>query len=544
MSRFDERLLTLHRDVPTEAQARGLLEAAPADHLMAAAEALTLQGHGRVVSYSRKVFIPLTELCRDVCHYCTFAKAPRRLASPYLSLEQCVDIARQGAEAGCKEALFTLGDQPELRYAAARAWLDQAGYATTLAYLEAAARTVFEQTGLLPHLNPGLMTADAIARLRPVSASMGLMLESASERLCERGGPHFGSPDKAPTARLATIAAAGQAGVPFTTGLLIGIGESRAERLEALLAIRELHDRYGHIQEIIVQNFRAKPGTRMAQAPEPALEEHLWTIAATRLLFGPAMTIQAPPNLQPHELTRLIQAGVNDWGGVSPVTPDHVNPEAPWPHLAALEDSTAQTGRTLVERLAIGPTFALGADKWSDAAMRPAIRRASETSGLARTCDWTAGSGAPPPAEALDWIGGKGAKASPEISALLDQARRRRPLDESQIAALFAARGDDLRATIATADALRRETVGSTVTYAVNRNINYTNICFYKCGFCAFSKGSTKSARGAAYQLDFDEIARRSEEAWARGATEVCLQGGIHPSYTGETYLSVVAAVK
>jgi FO synthase len=307
------------------------------------------------VSFSKKVFIPLTRLCRDSCHYCTFAQAPRPGEPPYLSPEEVLAIARAGQAAGCKEALFTLGDQPERRYAAARAALVGLGAPSTLAYLEASAGLVLRETGLLPHLNPGVMDEDWVQRLRAVSVSQGLMLETTAQRLSQRGGPHFGSPDKAPSIRLATLEAAGRAHVPFTSGLLIGIGETRSERIETLLAIRAAHERWGHIQEVIVQNFRAKPGTRMASAPEPTLEDHLWTIAVARIVLGPRMNIQAPPNLQPEGLARLIKAGINDWGGVSPVTPDHVNPEAPWPHLEALERATEGAGRTLVERLAIYP---------------------------------------------------------------------------------------------------------------------------------------------------------------------------------------------
>ncbi len=537
-------LADLHAASPTLSQAATLLGPLPAAALMAVAEPMTLAGHGRVVTYSRKVFIPLTELCRDVCHYCTFAKAPRRLAEPFLTLDQCIEIAQAGKAAGCKEALFTLGDQPERRYSAARRWLDENGYASTLDYLAAAARTVFEETGLLPHLNPGVMDAAAFARLRPVSASMGMMVESTSERLCRKGGPHWGSPDKTPRVRLATLRAAGQSRTPFTTGLLIGIGETRQERLDGLLEIGALHAEFGHVQEVIIQNFRAKADTRMAGAPDAELEEHLWTIAAARLLLGPDVTIQAPPNLQPDALAALVRAGVNDWGGVSPVTPDHVNPEAPWPHLAGLEASTAQAGRRLLERLAIGPAFALDARRWSDPAIRPAILRASETSGRARTCAWVPGTGEDPPAAAVRWFEDGPVLPSREIGAVLDRARRGVVLDEGELAALFDVRGEDLRATLQAADGLRHETSGAPVTYVVNRNINYTNICLYKCGFCAFSKGSTRSARGAAYVLDMDEVGRRAAEAWARGATEVCLQGGIHPSYTGDTYLAVVRAVK
>jgi FO synthase len=314
--------------------------------------------HGSIVSYSRKVFIPLIRLCRDVCHYCTFAHAPRKNERAYLSLDEVLAIARAGQAAGCKEALFTLGDQPELRYRSAADELARLGHRTTLSYLAHAARVVHEQTGLLPHLNPGHLAPADVAQLRAVSVSQGLMLESTSERLCEPGGPHHGSPDKHPRARLASIRAAGEQRVPFTSGILIGIGETRGERIDSLLALRDLNEAYGHIQEIIIQNFRPKPGTRMAHSPAPSLEDHLWTIAMARLLFAPSMNIQVPPNLNAHALLRLIDAGINDWGGVSPVTLDHVNPEAHWPALDAIERATREAGKHLVERLAIYPALA------------------------------------------------------------------------------------------------------------------------------------------------------------------------------------------
>ena len=526
------------------------LPAAPAAALMPSAEALTLAGFGANVTYSRKVFIPLTQLCRDVCHYCTFAKAPRNLASAYLSPEEVLAIARAGQAADCKEALFTLGDKPEERYTAARTALEAANATSTLDYLQRMAKLVLDETGLLPHLNPGVMEASDLQRLRPVSVSMGLMLESASDRLCQRGGPHFGSPDKLPARRLATLRAAGEARVPMTTGLLIGIGETRRERIESLLALRELHTRFGHIQEIIIQNFKAKPGTRMAAAPEPALEEQLWTIAVARLLFGAGMSIQAPPNLQPGGLTQLIRAGINDWGGVSPVTPDHVNPEAPWPHLAELEHNTRTGGRTLLERLALAPSYAARAEQWTDPAITPRVRRASDGRGFARPDRWYAGSGTELPPGAARWS----ANARPKLPALppgarltsiLDSARAGETLSESDIVRLFDVEGEELDAVIVAADNLRRESAGDTVTYVVNRNINYTNICLYHCGFCAFSKGrGAADLRGPAYNLDLEEIARRTTEAAAAGATEVCLQGGIHPSFTGDTYLNIVRAVK
>jgi FO synthase len=525
------------------AAALELLVPAGAAALMEVSEPLTQAGFGELVTYSRKVFIPLTQLCRDVCHYCTFAQAPRKLSSAYLSAEEVLAIARAGAAADCKEALFTLGDKPELRYRAARQALDEAGAATTLEYLERMARRVMEETSLLPHLNPGVMTREELRRLRPVSASMGLMLETASERLSARGGPHFGSPDKWPERRLATLRAAGELAIPMTTGLLIGIGETRRERIEALLALRDIHDAHGHLQELIIQNFRAKPGTKMAAAPEPALEEQLWTIAVTRLLFGPRMSIQAPPNLQPEALSSLVRAGINDWGGVSPVTPDYVNPEAPWPHLLDLARATSAAGRELVERLALAPAYAAQPERWTDPLMTTRVRRLSDARGLARPDHWYAGAGHALP----DLRAGRPQRAgcTPGTAAIIDAARTGMSLQDADIARLFSVEGRDFDAVVRAADELRRDTVGETVTYVVNRNINYTNICLYHCGFCAFSKGRGHTdLRGPAYNLDLAEVAARAVEAAQRGATEVCLQGGIHPSFTGDTYLNIVRAVK
>ncbi len=341
----------------------------PLSYLMERATKIRDENHGRLVSYSRKVFIPLTELCRDVCHYCTFAKAPKKIDTPFLSSKKVLEIARAGRAAGCKEALFTLGDKPELRYAVARDALAEMGYGTTLEYLRAMAELVIHKTGLLPHLNPGVMTLDELAMLREVSASMGIMLESNSTRLMERGGCHFGSPDKDPAVRLKTIRQAGTLKIPFTTGILIGIGETRAERIDSLLALRELHQEFGHIQEIIIQNFRAKPKTKMARKPEPDLADLQWTIAVARIIFGSKMSIQAPPNLS-HGGAGLIEAGINDWGGVSPVTPDHVNPEAPWPHLDQLAEDTARHSKILVERMGIYPSYAHQNTVWLDKKMR------------------------------------------------------------------------------------------------------------------------------------------------------------------------------
>lgn len=525
------------------------LLATPLADLMQQSEQMTLAAHGRHISYSRKVFIPLTQLCRDVCHYCTFAKTPRQLPSPYLSIDDAVAIAAAGRAAGCKEALFTLGDKPELRYRAAREALDAMGYATTLEYLAAVAKAVHASTGLLAHLNPGLMSAAEMAALRQVSVSMGIMLETVSERLSDKGGPHWGSPDKHPAARLETLRTAGELAVPFTSGLLIGIGETRRERIESLLALRDLHQRYGHIQEVIIQNFRAKPETLMAAAAEPSLDEHLWTIAVARILLGGEMTIQAPPNLQPNVLAALARAGVNDWGGVSPVTPDHVNPERPWPHLDRLRDETAAAGRHLVERLAIGPRHALDVERWVDPGLRKDVLSLCDSVGRARGEAWHAGTAQPVPDEALDWLRKTAAPVptSLEIARILDHASRGEALAEAEIVRLFAAQGQELAAVLQAADRLRHRVVGDRVTYVVNRNINYTNICLYRCGFCAFAKGQGAQARelrGPAYRLDLADIARRVLEAHHAGATEVCLQGGIHPSFNGQTYLDIVGAVK
>ena len=517
-----------------------MLGGMPIEALLDQAEAMTLASFGATVTYSRKVFIPLTHLCRDVCHYCTFAKAPRNAGAPYLTIDQVLDIARAGEKAGCREALFTLGDRPEDRYAVAREALAHMDHASTLSYLREAAEAVLSETSLLTHLNPGIMMDDDLAMLRPVAASMGLMLESTAERLCAKGGPHHGSPDKVPAVRLAAIEAAGRARVPFTTGLLIGIGESRMERIEALLAIRDAHARHGHVQEVIIQNFRAKPATRMADHAEPPLEEHLWTVAAARLILGPAMTIQAPPNLQPDGLAALMRAGVNDWGGVSPVTPDHVNPEAPWPHLMALAAATAAAGRVLTERLAVGPAYAKEPERWLEPAIALQVRRAVDARGLPIIERWRAGAGEAPP---LLPRAGRTLLAA-RIDTILDKAADRQGLEEGEVVTLFEAAGPDAGRVMEAADALRQEVVGDAVTYVVNRNINYTNICTYKCGFCAFSKGTAKALRGPAYRLDLEEVARRAAEAQARGATELCLQGGIHPDYDGETYLSIIRAVR
>jgi FO synthase len=502
-----------------------LLDAPPDELLRAARE--RRKGDG-VVTFSPKVFVPLTTLCRDVCGYCTFARPPRRGERAYLTDDEVLAIARAGAAAGCREALFTLGDRPELRYKVAREELRALGCETTLEYLARVAGRVLDETGLLPHLNPGVMTRDELALLRPVAASMGIMLETTAARLSARGGPHWASPDKDPARRLETIEWAGELRIPFTSGILIGIGETRAERLDALRALADVHERHGHLQEVIVQNFRAKPGTRMAAHPEPPLDEHLWTIAAARLLLPPDVSVQAPPNLAYDDFPRLLDAGIDDWGGVSPVTIDHVNPEAPWPELERLREATASRGLALAARLPVYPRY-LDAE-WLDDAVRPAVLRAADAQGLAREDDWHPGRPGPVPfvvkRDALP----------------VDAAGE---LGEEELVRLLRARDEERQRVFAAADRLRREACGDEVTYVVTRNVQYTNVCYFRCGFCAFSKGRlAANLRGAPYLVPHEEIVRRAREAWERGATEVCLQGGIHPAFTGDYYASVVRAIR
>ena len=516
--------------------------AAGAAELIGEAAALRDAGHGAVISYSRKVFIPLTRLCRDNCHYCTFAQPPKPGRRAYLTPGEVLAVARAGRDAGCHEALFTLGDKPELRYELARRELAAHGCSRTVEYLAAMCDLVRRETGLLPHVNPGVLGREDIARLREVSTSQGLMLESSAQRLCERGGPHFGSPDKQPAIRLETLRLAGELRVPFTTGILIGIGETRRERIEALLAIKRLHDEHSHIQEVIVQNFRAKPRTRMAAAADAPHEELLWTVATARLILGAEMNIQAPPNLSADDCGALIDAGINDWGGISPVTPDHVNPEAPWPAIEKLRAITAAHNKVLLERLPSYPAYCLDAHRWHQAQIATQIVRAIDADGLVRGDDWSPGMAREPapqhrtnPAPAL----------SAELRDIVATARAGGVLEEREIVRLFRSRDDEFHFVCEQADQLRREAVGEQVRYVVNRNINYTNICAYRCTFCAFSKGThAASLRGAPYDLPLAEIARRVGEAWARGATEVCMQGGIHPDYTGETYLDIVRTAR
>ena len=504
----------------------------PLDELMAEARRLRAQrARPTHVTYSPKVFIPLTTLCRDVCGYCTFARPPRRGERAYMTDAEVLAIAHAGAAAGCTEALFTLGDQPERRYQVARAELAAHGCATTLEYLAHCARLVLEETGLLPHLNPGVMTREEIAALRPVSASMGIMLETVADRLSARGMPHWASPDKVPARRLETIRFAGELRVPFTSGILIGIGETRAERIESLLALRALGEEHGHIGEVIVQNFRAKPGTRMAEHPDASLDDHLWSIAVARVLLGPGWHVQAPPNLAYDDFPVLLEAGIDDWGGVSPVTIDHVNPEAPWPDLERLRAGTEAKGFTLVARLPVYPEHVTELDTWIDPAVQLHVRRAADALGYAREDRWAPGEPGNVPfllrRDALP------------VGVAGDE------LGEEELTRLFDARGEERARVFAAADRLRREVCGDEVTYVVTRNIQYTNVCYFRCGFCAFSKGKlAENLRGPAYLLPNEEIVRRVEEAWERGATEVCLQGGIHPAFTGDYYADVVRSIK
>ncbi|MBA2331199.1 MAG: 5-amino-6-(D-ribitylamino)uracil--L-tyrosine 4-hydroxyphenyl transferase CofH, partial [Actinobacteria bacterium] len=460
--------------------------------------------------------------------YCTFARPPRRGERAYLTEEEVLTIARAGAGAGCAEALFTLGDKPELRYKVAREELRALGCATTIDYLARVAKLVLEETGLLPHLNPGVMSRAELELLRPVSASMGIMLETTAERLGARGGPHWASPDKLPARRLETIELAGELRIPFTSGILIGIGETRAERLEALDALAELHRRHGHLQEVIVQNFRAKPGTRMAAHREPSLDEHLWTIAAARLLLPADVSVQAPPNLAYGDFPRLLDAGIDDWGGVSPVTIDHVNPEAPWPEREQLAEATRSRGLGLAPRLPVYPGFVEA--EWLSPKVLTQALRSSDSLGLAREDGWH-------PGEA----GGVPFMVARDALPLETSAE----LGEEELVRLFRARGEERQRVFAAADRLRREVCGDEVSYVVTRNIQYTNVCYFRCGFCAFSKGKlAANLRGAPYLVPLEEIVRRAREAWDRGATEVCLQGGIHPAFTGDYYAEVVAAIR
>ncbi|WP_431931128.1 bifunctional FO biosynthesis protein CofGH [Micromonospora sp. RP3T] len=542
-------------------------------------------GRPGVVTYSKKVFIPLTRLCRDRCHYCTFATVPHRLPAAYLERDEVLAIAREGAAQGCKEALFTLGDRPEERWPAAREWLDERGYDSTLDYLRACAVAVLEETGLLPHLNPGVLSWSELQRLKPVAPSMGMMLETTATRLwSEPGGPHFGSPDKEPAVRLRVLDDAGRVGVPFTTGILIGIGEHRAERVDALFAIRRAMREYGHLQEVIVQNFRAKPDTAMRGMPDAELHDLAATVAVARVLLGPKARIQAPPNLIAGEYDLLLRAGIDDWGGVSPVTPDHVNPERPWPQLDELAARTAGAGFTLRERLTVYPEYVRAGGPWLDPRLLPHVTAlADPATGLAVEAARPVGRPWQEPEEVFggrtdlhvtidvtgrtedrrgdfdsvygDWseVANKVTRPVPGTGggdadlraglrlAAEDPAALLTPAHEVAALALFGADGPALDELCRIADDVRRDAVGDDVTYVVNRNINFTNVCYVGCRFCAFAQ---RESDADAFRLSLDQVADRAEEAWTAGATEVCLQGGIDPKMPVTGYADIVRAIK
>jgi FO synthase len=534
----------------------------PTGDLLRQAAARRDAAFGTRVTYSPKVFIPLTQLCRDGCWYCTFAQPPKRLQAPYLGADEVLAIATRGAEAGCHEALFTLGEAPEAQYAVAREWLHEHGHETTVDHLVAMCELVLTETGLLPHANAGALAAEDLARLRPVTASQGMMLESLKGDLpCHRGAP-----DKDPARRLATLEAAGELRIPFTTGILVGIGEDRADRIEALEAIAASHARHGHVQEVIVQNFLPKPGTAMRDHPPCPPEDHLEAIALARLILPDDVHVQAPPNLA-DDPGRLIDAGIDDWGGVSPVTADHVNPERPWPSLARLRAATEQRGKVLAPRLAVHPRWAT--HEWLDERVRFPVLDRSDAEGLARDDPGAllpqrfedvanAGDGAEvrlAGRRSTGWYSGAGADpqtllpAAPAargaVKEVLDGVRAHQEPGVEELTTLFGARGPEVAAVAALADELRAEAAGDAVTYVRTRNVNYTNVCTYKCRFCAFAKGPLSlNLRGKPYLLDTEEVARRAREAWDAGATEVCLQGGIHPSFDGDFYERVTRAVR
>ncbi len=512
--------------------------------LQAEARTVRRRAHGNRVTYSPKVFIPLTHLCRDRCGYCTFAQPPARLAAPYLSPDEVLAIARAGADAGCHEALFTLGEAPEDRYPVARAWLGDHGYDSTVDYLVAACALVRDETGLLPHANAGALGRAELGRLRAVSASQGMMVESLDPDLA----CHRRAPDKVPERRLATLEAAGQLAIPFTTGILVGIGESRPERIRALTAIADAHRSDGHIQEVIVQNFLPKAGTAMHDAPPCPPDELAWTIAVARLVLPPDVHLQAPPNLS-DDLAPLLDSGIDDWGGVSPVTIDHVNPERAWPAVDILREATEAAGLVLAPRLTVYPEFALDPGRWLDPAMRFGVLDHADAVGLAREDGWCSGGPVDPPVllgavtdgPALSARAGAGGA----VAEVLAGVALHQEVGEEEIVTLFGARGPEVRAVAEVADQLRADTVGDVVTWVANRNINYTNVCTFKCRFCAFSKGPLSlNLRGAPYLLELSDITDRVREAEEAGATEVCLQGGIHPQFDGDYYLEVIRAVR
>ena len=500
--------------------------------LTAAAFARARAAHGQVLTYSPKVFIPLTHLCRDRCGYCTFAQAPARVAAPYMSLDEVMEVATRGRDAGVSEALFTLGERPELRYDEAARWLAARGYRSTIDYVVNAAQMVLESTGLLPHVNAGALYDFELRQVRAVAASQGMMLESLAQLPAHRL-----SPDKEPARRLATLEYAGHLRIPFTTGLLVGIGETRDDRLETLAAIAESHARHGHVQEVIIQNFLPKAHTAMANSPAASDEEFFWTIAAARVLLPDDIHLQAPPNLS-DDPTKLIAYGIDDFGGISPVTRDHVNPERAWPAIDTLAAQCEDLGFVLAPRLTVYPAF-IRREGFLDDAVRPHVLAQSDASGLARHDEWYSGADAPPPAAPTARV------RSSAVAHLLARYEPGYRFEHAELVTLFEARGGDFNAVVERADQVRRDLVGDPITFVINRNINYTNVCTFKCRFCAFSKGPLSlNLRGDPYLLTLEEISERVREAAQRGATEVCLQGGIHPNFDGEYYVDVVAAVK
>ncbi|GAA3842565.1 bifunctional FO biosynthesis protein CofGH [Saccharothrix violaceirubra] len=541
---------------------------------------LLAEGRPGVVTYSRNAFIPLTRLCRDRCHYCTFATVPHRLPAAFLERDEVLEIARAAAAAGCKEALFTLGDRPEERWPQAREWLEARGYSSTLDYVRACAIAVLEETGLLPHLNPGVLSWEEFQRLRPVAASMGMMLETTAERLwSEQGGPHYGSPDKEPAVRLRVLTDAGRVNVPFTTGVLIGIGETLTERADSLLAMRGIARQYGHIQEVIIQNFRAKPDTAMRGMPDADLRDLAATIAVARLVMPSSTSVQAPPNLVGDEYGLMLRAGIDDWGGVSPVTPDHVNPERPWPQVDVLTEATAAAGFELRERLAVYPRYVRAtAGQWIDTRLTTHVAALASADGLAVPDAPVVGREWQEPDGGLDTYGRADLHASidtegrtddrrsdfdsvygdwsslsvpaavsrlPEDTAralrLAADAPERLLADTDASMALLTADGEALETMARLADDLRRDVVGDDVTYVVNRNINFSNVCYVGCRFCAFAQ---RERDADAFRLSVDEVADRAREAWDAGATEVCMQGGIDPKLPVTYYADVVRAIK
>ena len=489
-----------------------------------------------LLTYSPKVFIPLTFLCRDVCHYCTFAKTPKKVETPYLSIEQVIAIAKEGEANGCFEALFTLGDKPELRYKAAREWLEANGFKTTNEYLGACAAAVLNETSLIPHLNPGCLTPSEITQLKPLSGSMGLMVESLSTRLTEKGQPHYGSPDKEPLFRMQTLEEAGKQNVPFTTGILIGIGETRLERLESLHKIAELHQKYNHIQEVIVQNFKAKPNTLMTNAAEPSFDDLMWTIAMARLILPGDISLQVPPNLNTEHINQLTLSGINDFGGISPVTKDYVNPEAPWPEIERLNQIVLKTDQILKPRATLYPKYFSDLETFSTDKISSKLLQVTDSQSLIRSDNWKSGvsKNIPSYPEAI---------LNSNIRSLIKDVETNPSTKNVQL--LLETSENDFKYIVEYANDVKSQIHGSDISFVINRNINYTNICSFKCNFCAFSKGKGHDdLRGKPYNISEDEIMRRTKEAIDRGATEVCLQGGIHPKFSGETYLDIVRTIR